>query len=1413
MSRTPRVSPSISYQPRSEKSEATGLSDIQAWPSPAFLKRKRPVDLSFGVSYDPFTDNDEDIEGLEKKRSRFSRPSGQWRFAERRSSPEKDVEEHTLDNADSPSTPEIVGSTVVEHTLANVPDSLASNEAIVNRGTSTSSSERAPLRVEVGQALTTVEPQINGRKDQPEHHSLLQQGRPGDVTSEGLPIENENEIEPSERARPDTEGPPPIKAKNSPHSIPSQSNEQPFRIDTTVATPQFPTVNETSSGLQTPESPRLRPLPSQELPMVSPLLSRKGNSTLYIEDTNLDVGSSKRSDQQTLDERYHKSSPPPNETDNQVSMSELSDQASFFPSNQQGLRPARKELASSEMGDMSVLKSEEIGDNLDSNGAFGILPPLAGSQETESEYRVDLRNLEDHRFPQYSSGNEQHGDVFGLDGASFSRQQSQNKDDSNLGDQWERAKIANEALLEKTSISRKDTLQSEDDAFSPSENQMQVMQEIVDGEEVDNTIVPAESFYQSPKGSGVESYNKEDESTQSYQNVDPTAGVPYGHYIQGSSVLGDIENSSDDSAKTKHREVDSESGKEEDDDDDRENKEQQEDGEEHAYKMQEESFNLDKGNAEYVEAEEVEGGEAEEAEAGEPEEVRAEEPEAEVEEVEMEAEELEMEPEQSEAESEEADAELEEEVEVEEAEMEAEELGAELETELEDVEVGEVEVGEAEESGEVEAKKARLESFNAGEMQAGKQEEAEVVAEEDDDGTSNYRAGKATTIDVEKEVEIIDLESSESSDTEEVIESVEDELRKLAAQSYHVSKFGYNRVPETDLPNTTASQTSEEINQTLQRDGLDENDQNIFDKDGDEVLSPTNELSLDDPNSRTKVVERDDGHVTDESEQDQMYGIYYPMLPEKVPKDDDSQAIQPAMSFRAASPLVDESTQVLQESPVAEAEEHDVPEPEGSLIFEAETVSNSEAEESSVPQTEESLIPETQRFSVDEAEESLVSEVEEALTPEYERSVPEAGKSLIPKSERSVPEAAEVLQEEYSLATEAAQDPGNSLLDPRLRSQLITPQATQQIEDIVQTSAPEPQNFEPDNALLTPRLTQMQSADVQEPLRLDRSSNASTIARLKNLRTSSGDLSRLNRSRSTRMSQWFTPTKPSKSTVASEKEVSSEEVSDYSKDHSHPAKSVLADSTATKTPIVEISNSAAAQAPLSGGFRTALSYYIFLSAVSEYFNATIDTVAVVVSSTNPVRATSGPRDFDQTIYLTDTSTLPRPKLSTAQLFRPSKDALPLVQSGDILLLRDFKVQTQNRGFMLLSTESSAWAVFRQQEGVQIRGPPVELGVEEREFAKGLRRWWDNLKEEGREEVRKLVPKPLMEENRKKKGKPHEEKGVTSDRRGPRNGTALTNGFEDDSLHELRDGTTWKDGESDDGLHELRDGTTWKDGGS
>ena len=291
------------------------------------------------------------------------------------------------------------------------------------------------------------------------------------------------------------------------------------------------------------------------------------------------------------------------------------------------------------------------------------------------------------------------------------------------------------------------------------------------------------------------------------------------------------------------------------------------------------------------------------------------------------------------------------------------------------------------------------------------------------------------------------------------------------------------------------------------------------------------------------------------------------------------------------------------------------------------------------------------------------------------------------------------------------------------------------------------------------------------------------------------------------------------------------------------------------------------------GFRTNFSYFVPLASLHNHYGTTVDVLVVAISSTAITRAKSGPKDYNQTLYLSDpSSTLSNDPtaLTKAQIFRPRKPCFPSIGSGDAVLLRNFKVHSIQKALSLISTEASAWAVFRQDADVQIHGSPVEYGPEERAFARAQRTWWATLDAKLRDKLSTVAPKTKTDRAQRglgfdltsksqqpttsskesdgvsgtspkyrslRSGKSLEPpdaeqeevegKEATKNRRVLRSRTAQAQNNaspeKDDlpkveEIHELRDGTKYVDRkgieagdvETQRGVHELRDGTKYRD---
>ncbi|KAI9707752.1 MAG: hypothetical protein M1836_000714 [Candelina mexicana] len=343
--------------------------------------------------------------------------------------------------------------------------------------------------------------------------------------------------------------------------------------------------------------------------------------------------------------------------------------------------------------------------------------------------------------------------------------------------------------------------------------------------------------------------------------------------------------------------------------------------------------------------------------------------------------------------------------------------------------------------------------------------------------------------------------------------------------------------------------------------------------------------------------------------------------------------------------------------------------------------------------------------------------------------------------------------------------------DPRpaetVNTQLITPQATQQMlvtsqhltADQVEPASPDPVISRVPSDVLPPPFTPQSHKFVRDKLEEARAlffedkpspftprSHRFVRQRLEEARRSlararlehpSSDVPEV-------ISPWFAPRKPvqpAKEEEATPPSSPSSEPSDSETEQSKalmkPTESLTLPPPNHEIPVTytqngnSISSSISFLTPPPTGLRTPLAYYAPFSTLSTLYNTTTSIVAIASASTPIIRAKTGPRDYHTTIHITDPSS--SPTTTKVQIFRPFKEALPLIGSGDAILLRNFKMVSFERKLGLVSQANSAWAVLKGRE-IDVGGPPVELGAEERGFAKGLGEWWGSLGERVREEI-------------------------------------------------------------------------------
>ncbi|KAL8712557.1 MAG: hypothetical protein Q9225_006912, partial [Loekoesia sp. 1 TL-2023] len=159
-------------------------SRVQAWSTPAFLKRDRlSTTTFFGSDYDPF-DDDEFRDNNRRKKTKFGRASDQWRFTEQSPSP---------DSIPDPSTP------VAEQPAVNEPRSLLVNghkDIKVLQGSNDTDTEReesvaspsvpeGPERVTNDLLAVQIPPNINERR-QPSISTAASQGVEPATVDEGV---------------------------------------------------------------------------------------------------------------------------------------------------------------------------------------------------------------------------------------------------------------------------------------------------------------------------------------------------------------------------------------------------------------------------------------------------------------------------------------------------------------------------------------------------------------------------------------------------------------------------------------------------------------------------------------------------------------------------------------------------------------------------------------------------------------------------------------------------------------------------------------------------------------------------------------------------------------------------------------------------------------------------------------------------------------------------------------------------------------------------------------------------------------------------------------------------------------------------------------------------------------------------
>ncbi|KAI0840094.1 hypothetical protein F5Y06DRAFT_263623 [Hypoxylon sp. FL0890] len=137
-----------------------------------------------------------------------------------------------------------------------------------------------------------------------------------------------------------------------------------------------------------------------------------------------------------------------------------------------------------------------------------------------------------------------------------------------------------------------------------------------------------------------------------------------------------------------------------------------------------------------------------------------------------------------------------------------------------------------------------------------------------------------------------------------------------------------------------------------------------------------------------------------------------------------------------------------------------------------------------------------------------------------------------------------------------------------------------------------------------------------------------------------------------------------------------------------------------------------------------------LKVLRQHLQKKLDVIAVaMMKPPDPQRAKGGPREYMMSFTITDHSIGPH-SVVEVQLYRPHKDTLPIVKAGDVVLLRNFTVVSlQHKGFGLRTNDESSWAIFdHDDQPAQIKGPPVEYGEKETTYVANMRSWFNLLDE-------------------------------------------------------------------------------------
>lgn len=136
---------------------------------------------------------------------------------------------------------------------------------------------------------------------------------------------------------------------------------------------------------------------------------------------------------------------------------------------------------------------------------------------------------------------------------------------------------------------------------------------------------------------------------------------------------------------------------------------------------------------------------------------------------------------------------------------------------------------------------------------------------------------------------------------------------------------------------------------------------------------------------------------------------------------------------------------------------------------------------------------------------------------------------------------------------------------------------------------------------------------------------------------------------------------------------------------------------------------------------------VCLSNLRKYNANFVDVAAVATSANVPPKRTPT-REYASSFTITDPSFAPD-GVAEVDLYSLHKDHLPVVKTGDSVLLRGFLVVSlPGRGFGLKSKDGSAWAVFKAEGGnePEMKAATVEMNKQETDFMLDSRAWYAGL---------------------------------------------------------------------------------------